>query len=158
MRRAGILLVAVATALLATSAVATASPAVPIELSESINFVRPPGEPAAGTFTLTGLSVCQSGTFVDEFVTGNSQFTHILVERHYTCADGAGTFTALLVLTLEPDFAAGTEAVSGTWVIRDGSGDLTNLRGAGQADGVNVGCNPRCTGGSSTVEGIVHLH
>jgi hypothetical protein len=158
MRRAGILLVAVAAALLATTAVATASPAVPIELSESINFVRPPGEPAGGTFTLTGLSVCQSGTFVDEFVTGNSQFTHILVERHYTCADGAGTFSALNVLTLEPDFAAGTEAVSGAWVIRGGTGDLANLRGAGRTEGVNVACNPRCTGGSSTVDAMAHLH
>ena len=158
MKRVGMLLVAVVTALVGTAAVASASPAVPIELSESINFVRPPGEPAAGAFTLTGLSVCQSGTFVDEFVTGNRQFTHIVIERHYTCADGAGTFTALNVLTLEPDFAAGTEAVSGAWVIRGGTGDLANLRGAGHTDGVNVACNPRCTGGSSTVEAMAHLH
>ena len=158
MKRVGMLVVAVATVLLGTAAIATASPAVPVELSETIDFVRPPGEPPAGTFTLSGLGLCRSGTFVDEFVTGNSQFTHILVERHYTCADGAGTITALLVLTLEPDATAGTEAVFGTWVIRDGTGDLANLSGAGRTDGVNVACNPRCTGGSSTVEGIVHLH
>jgi hypothetical protein len=158
MKRAGILFVALAAALVGTATIASASPAVPIELSESINFVRPPGEPPAGTFTLTGLGVCESGTFVDEFVTGNRQFTHIVVERHYTCAGGAGTFSALNVLTLEPDFAAGTEAVFGTWVISGGTGDLANLRGAGRTEGMNVACNPRCTGGTSTVEAMAHLH
>lgn len=158
MKRAGILFVALVAALVATAAVASASPAVPIELSESINFVRPPGEPPTGTFTLTGLGVCESGTFLDEFVTGNRQFTHIVVERFYTCAGGAGTFSALLVLTIEPDFAAGTEDLSAAWVIRGGTGVLANLRGAGNGEGMNVGCNPRCTGGTSTVDAMAHLH
>jgi hypothetical protein len=85
--------------------------------------------------------------------------THtFVVERHYTCSGGAGTFSALLVLTLEPDFAAGTENVFGTWVISGGTGDLANLRGAGRTDGMNVACNPRCTGGTSTVDAMAHLH
>lgn len=158
MRRGGILLVALAAAVLATAAAAVASPAQPIELSESINFVRPPGQPPTGTFNLSGLGLCPSGTFVDEFVTSNSQFTHLVVLRHYTCADGSGTFTAQLVFSIEPNVETATEDLVGTWLIRDGTGELATLHGAGQGTGSNVNCSPRCTGGTSTVEAVVHLH
>jgi hypothetical protein len=157
MKRVGLLLTVVAAAALATAVSAVASPAQRIELSESIDFVRPPGEPPLGTFTLSGLGGCESGTFVDQLVTANSGFTHIVVQRHYTCADGGGAFTAQLVLTIESDFATATETISVNWVIRDGTGALETLRGAGSGSGSNVNCNPRCTGGTSTVQAIVHL-
>ena len=158
MKRAGFLAVALAAAVLGTATAASASPAVPIAMSESMDFVRPPGEPAVGTFTLTGLGLCASGTSVDRLVSFNSDFTRIVIERRYSCADGAGGFSALQVLTLDDDPATQTESVSGTWVIRDGSGALAQLHGAGQSQGVNVGCNPRCTSGESTVEAIAHLN
>ena len=158
MKRAGFLAVALAATVLGAATAASASPAVPITLSESLDFVRPPGEPAVGTFTLAGLGVCASGTSVDSLVSFNHDFTRIVIQRRYTCADGAGGFSALQVLTLDADPATQTESVSGAWVIHDGSGSLTQLHGAGRTQGVNVQCNPRCTGGTATVEAVAHLN
>ena len=143
MKRAGFLAIALVAAVLGAATAASASPAEPITLTESIDFVRPPGEPPVGTFTFSGLGICPSGTSVDSLVSFNHDFTRIIIERHYTCADGAGGFTALLVLSLDGDPATQTESVSGTWVIRDGIGALERLHGAGRTQGVNVECNPR---------------
>ena len=160
MKRAGFLAIAMVATVLGAATAASASPAVPIALSESIDFVRPPGEPPAGTFTLSGLGpgVCPTGISVDSLVSFNHDFTRIVIERRYICADGAGGFSALQVLNLDGDPATQTESVSGTWVIRDGFGALAQLHGAGRTQGVNVGCNPRCTSGTSTVEAIAHLN
>jgi hypothetical protein len=143
-------LVAVLAAALTTPATVAAAPATEISLSESIVF--PGNAPPHGTFTAAGLPGCSSGTLVDDLKSFNASFTHILVERTYACDGGIASFTALLVLTIEPGTAPGTEAVSGRWIVSRGEGALGGLRGAGVTQGQNAGGS-----GAGTVEALVHL-
>jgi hypothetical protein len=114
--------------------------------------VFPGNAPPHCTFTATGLPGCASGTLGDRMLTFNASFTHIHVERTYTCAGGGGGFRALLVLTIQPGGAPGTETVSGRWVVDDRSGALAGLRGSGAVEGANGGGS-----GTGTVEARVHL-
>jgi hypothetical protein len=93
------------------------------------------GEPF-GTFTASD-PLCPEGTFVDEFVGGGGAFrsNHVFyhsstVRKHFTCADGSGTFTILF----HPQFTPATPAdceEAGPFVVVAGTGAYAQLRGTG---------------------------
>ena len=94
------------------------------------------GEPF-GTFTASA-PLCPSGTFVDEFVGGggnfrgpNPTFFHSsTVLKHFTCADGSGTFTILF----HPQFTPATPPdceEAGPFAVVGGTGAYSQLRGSG---------------------------
>jgi hypothetical protein len=89
------------------------------------------GEPF-GTFTASA-PLCPSGTFVDEFVAGSrgpTFFHTATVLKHFTCADGSGTFTILF----HPQFTPATPpdcGEAGPFSVRGGTGAYTRLRGHG---------------------------
>jgi len=136
---------------------AVASTTVPLSISESLVF--PPFQPPVGTFTVSGLPGCASGTFADELLAADATFAHVRVARHYVCGGGADAFTAVQVLTVGPGPNEGTAAVSGLWTVREGTGGLSHVRAAGRIQGLNVGCVPLagCAAGSGTVVGVAHL-
>jgi hypothetical protein len=150
-------LTAFAALALVLPATAAASSTVPLTISESLVF--PPFQPPVGTFTLSGVAGCASGTFGDELLGADATFTHVRVARHYVCGGGAGIFTAVLALTVGPGPTAGTASVSGLWTLREGTGELAHVRAAGRIQGLNVGCVPfaGCAAGSGTVVGAAHL-
>lgn len=52
-------------------------------------------------------------------------------ETLFTCADGSGTFTLTLFVTLHPDFTAVFD-----WTVKDGTGTYAGLRGQGTGTSV----------------------
>ena len=92
------------------------------------------GEPF-GTFTASA-PLCPSGTFVDEFVGGGGAFRSGVfyhgqtVRKHFTCADGSGTFTILF----HPHFSPATPGdcgEAGPFSVVGGTGMYAQLRGHG---------------------------
>lgn len=143
---------ALAAGLLVAVAVPVAASGAPIgEITLTESIVFPGNAPPHGTFAATGLPGCASGTFVDDLKSFNASFTHILVERTYTCAGGAAGFGALLVLAIAPTGPT-SETVSGRWIVQRASGALEGLRGSGTTTGENA-----AGAGTGTVEALVHL-
>jgi hypothetical protein len=93
------------------------------------------GEPF-GTFTASE-PLCQSGTFVDEFVGGGGAFFSgrvfygaSTIRKMFTCADGSGTFTILF----HPQFTPATPPdceEAGPFAVVGGTGAYAQLRGSG---------------------------
>jgi hypothetical protein len=110
----------------AGSALATTPTPVTIEVITA--------SPAGGTFTTSGAGLCPSGTTTDqEFATGfqSGSLINFHVLKTFTCADGSGTFTAIL----QAQLIFGSPTDSFTWNILSGTGAYTNLRGSGTGVG-----------------------
>ena len=93
------------------------------------------GEPF-GTFTASE-PLCQSGTFVDQFVGGGGSFRSgrvdygaSTVRKTFTCANGSGTFTILFHPQSTPSTTGGC-AQAGPFAVVGGTGDYARLRGQG---------------------------
>jgi hypothetical protein len=116
-----------ALAFLAFAAVPAASAQEPTIVTD-ITFPEE-GEPF-GTFTASA-PLCPSGTFVDEFVGGGGNFYGgLTVRKHFTCADGSGTFTILF----HPQFTPATPedcGQAGPFSVVGGTGAYAQLRGHG---------------------------
>ena len=131
MRRPWLVLVALATLMLAAAPAAYAQEPT---ITTDITFPEE-GEPF-GTFTATE-PLCPSGTFVDEFVGGGGAFASgrvpyhaFTVRKHFTCADGSGTFTILFHPQFTPATPASCEE-AGPFAVVGGTGEYTSLRGHG---------------------------
>jgi hypothetical protein len=131
MRRLWLAIVALAALLLAAAPAAYAQEPT---ITTDITF-PPEGEPF-GTFTANE-PLCPSGTFVDEFVGGGGAFASgsvfyhaFTVRKHFTCADGSGTFTILFHPQFSPATPASCEE-AGPFAVVGGTGDYTRLRGGG---------------------------
>ena len=152
--RAALLVVA---GLLAPGA-ATAAAGSPTQLAlqESVVFGTGHQQPI-GVFAAVGLSGCESGTFVDHLNQLNEGGHTLVVDRSYSCNGDTSTFTARMVLHLEPVDANGNQTVVGEWTILDSSGGLSGVHGTGTTSGVSSGCTPigaqlpMCQTGVSTV-------
>jgi hypothetical protein len=92
------------------------------------------GEPF-GTF-IASAPLCPSGTFVDEFVGGGGNFRgpvffqSFTILKHFTCADGSGTFTILF----HPQFTPATPpdcGQAGPFAVVGGTDAYAKLRGHG---------------------------
>jgi hypothetical protein len=104
----------------------------PMTITTTVAFSGPP----QGTFTASG-PICPSGTFVDEFVAGGGSFRAprliayaLTVRKHFTCADGSGTFT----VQFHPQFHPSSDLnfhESGPWAMSEGTGKYGNLKGHG---------------------------
>ena len=92
------------------------------------------GEPF-GTFTASA-PLCPSGTFVDEFVGGGGAFRSGVfhhastVRKHFTCADGSGTFTILFHPQGTPA-TPGDCGEAGPFSVVGGTDAYSQLRGHG---------------------------
>jgi hypothetical protein len=87
-----------------------------------------------GTFTTSGAGLCPGGTTTDVgFASGFQSPNHINfhVRKTFTCADGSGTFTALV----QGHFVFGSPSDSFEWTIVTGTGAYADLHGDGSGVG-----------------------
>jgi hypothetical protein len=116
-----------------------ASPSAHAQAPTIVTDITFPEEgPPFGTFTASE-PLCPSGAFVDEFIGGGGsfhpnapvQFGSSAIRKHFTCADGSGTFTILFHPQLTPATSAGCDQ-SGPFTVIAGTGDYALLRGSGE--------------------------
>lgn len=79
--------------------------------------------------------ICLGGSMTDEPGPGEQSGEQVILEaiNVFTCEDGSGTFTAKLFVILYPDFTATFD-----WIVIDGTGDYTRLRGHGEGVGTPI--------------------
>ena len=160
---AGLLFALAAAAIgLVLAASAGAMPPAALKLEESVTF----GDghtPPVGVFTAVGgLPGCSSGTFGDRLNNFNFGGHTLVIDRTYSCTNGTDTFTARIVLHIEPPNDAGIAMSGGNWTIQDGTGALTALHGEGDANSTAFGCAPigelffSCVSGVDEVTAVTH--
>jgi hypothetical protein len=142
---------------LATIGPVSAGASKTVQIVSHMTFVD--GDFNVGDFHATGAAVdggliCPSGTVVDTRIQfggyQSGRGVQIPVRKHFTCADGSGTFEIKIQVHL--DFATNTETFS--WVVLSGTGDYANLTGAGSGTTVTDGSDPQ-TGNINTYVGIL---
>ena len=133
------------------TAAAAATPE-PFKIIEYVNFT----DGGLDTFTTSGGSLCDSGTFEDFIVTfgGNPERAgtlNVLVRTVYTCADGSGTFYAQknIFVTFGP---GNSRTNTGPFTFHGGTGDYTKLTGHGVDVGTASGDQ-----GIGTITGVLTL-
>jgi hypothetical protein len=132
------------------SPVATASPPIPVTITETIDFTT---EPTTATFTASA-PLCPAGSFVDTVESGGGGGQGpltLVISSVYTCADGSGTFTLLKQIHLQFT-SPGNGTSTGTFVVMGGTGAYATLQGQGTDDGTIVDGQ-----GTGNLAGKVHF-
>src|SRR3954469_13104758 len=118
-------------------------------------------EPPSGTFIATGLDGCMAGSFSDQVVSFSPSGARVLLDRTYSCDDGA-SLTARVALHLGTTDAAGNQTANGSWRIVSATGALADVTGSGSESGGNSGCTPvgavfgTCATGTGTTIASIH--
>lgn len=105
--------------------------AVPTQVTIEVTTFFPSD---GGTFTTSGAPLCQNGTTTD--LTGTTglrsgRLANYHVLKTFHCADGSGTFTALV----QAHLMFGSPADFFSWTIVSGTGAYSNLHGSGSGVG-----------------------
>lgn len=129
---APIAMLATTAAMVVGAGSALASVPTPVTIEATLIFAN-----GYGTFTTSAPVLCPSGTTND--LTGTTglqsgRLANYHVLKTFTCTDGSGTFTALV----QAHLMFGSPADFFSWNIVSGTGDYTNLRGAGSGVGYQL--------------------
>lgn len=131
-----LLTLAMALALTASIAFASAPPEVHIEVDEVIGT-------SGETFMASGTAVdygpmCPTGTVDDLSIASSGPpggaFINLRVLKEFHCADGSGSFQIRLNIRLD----LGTSETTARWRVVSGTGDYVNLWGVGELAGTPI--------------------